>query len=291
MNYNEEIEKLSNLDPLKEAEKITGRSYKEDDQTSSFGFFLQMEKSKKMNHLMDQTDDTKFNETASDYINKIVSHGFVKVLEQPFINRDGITEKFYMFFDFDRNILLKFDTHTWGDDGSWAKSGKSVPPPGVNGGDFYYNWSPLKNQPKRGTSSGGFVFNRNSKNRELVLLNDDLEIVENVFIPEKIEYKCSMTDEYREYYEKRNREIEEEYSKYRFVWEGSHDCREAVFFKINQLDKNGDFLKFWLKDSWNNIYPFHYMDWKDDNFNSDETRIERLKLLPKEVKERINFTL
>lgn len=287
MNYNEEIEKVTNLDPLKEAEQFTGRSYKDDDSTSALGFFLQSEKSKKMDMLMDQTDDTKFRETVSDYINKIVSHGFVKVLEMPFINESDIAEKFYMFFDFDRSILLKFDTYTWKDDGSWAKAGKKVPPPNVNGGDFYYNWSPLKNQQKIGTSSGGFAFD----NKKIILLNDDLEIVKDVIIPQSLKYKCVMSEEYSKMFNKREQEIEEIYSKYRFVWEGSHDCREAVFFNISRLEKNGDFLQIWLENSWSRIYPFHYMDWKNEGFDCDATRIERLKMLPKEVKEKINFKM
>jgi len=76
---------------------------------------------------LDTTDDTKFSETTKDYIDKILSFGFVKIYQESFYSKSSNqNEAFYMFW---RNgVLLVFDTFY------------DI----INGGNFYYNIKPKK---------------------------------------------------------------------------------------------------------------------------------------------------
>lgn len=131
MNRAEIIEKLK-FDPITESEILTGYS----DKTNDLAVLLAMEKTASINRMMDELGDTKFVNTLSDYLLKAISFGFEVVLREPFVNSDGVDENFFIMWLEKYSILLCFDTHTWGDDGSWTKP---VPPPNVNGGHFYYN--------------------------------------------------------------------------------------------------------------------------------------------------------
>lgn len=95
--------------------------------------------------------------TEQDYLRIVESIGFKSILIEPFINEDGIEERLHIMWNENHSILLVFDTYTWGDDGSWAKAGESVPPPSINGGHFYYNWIPNADCKTHCTSSGGYV--------------------------------------------------------------------------------------------------------------------------------------
>lgn len=136
---NEELKKLMRFDSLSEAERIKGKSYKEDGSVGWLGMALMMENSEKKNAMLDAMGDTKLSNAVDDYLAVATSFGFEVILVEPFTSKSGIGENLYILWNDELGILLKFDTHTWGDDGSWEKAGKTVPPPGVNGGDFYYN--------------------------------------------------------------------------------------------------------------------------------------------------------
>lgn len=155
---NDDLKKSLRFDSLSEAEKITGKSYKEDESTVRLGMALMLENNKIKNALLEESGDTKFTNSVEDYLSIAKSIGFEVVLIEPFTSKDGIEENLYILWNKELGILLKFDSFTFGDDGSWAKAGKEVPPPGVNGGNFYYNikLKPYKERESRCTSGGGF---------------------------------------------------------------------------------------------------------------------------------------
>lgn len=277
--------KLINTDSLAEAEKITGKSYKEDETTNFIGLALQIEKNNKLKEILNSLDDTTFSNTESDYIRKITNFGFESALELPFINDNDITERLHIFFHPRLAILLIFDTFTWHDDGSWAKAGKSVPPPFVNGGSFYYNWSPkqsLKNYHNF-TSSGHFIYNRNDRFATMYDNNFNQIDQSKLNVPEELDY-----DKYNiEDIKIRDKEIEDSLNKipHRLVWVGNHDCREALKTNISNMFDNGTFLTKWKERPF--LWLLNYMDTKTQGYNHKQITNDRIAMLPNHVREAI----
>jgi len=153
-----EIGDALKFDAFTAAEDLTGKSYKNDKETESLGFAAHIANSKRKEMLLSANGDTCFSETEESYLKKVEEFGFKSLLVEPFINKDKIEERLHIMFHYGYSILLVWDTHTWGDDGSWAKSGEKVPPPSRNGGKFYYNWLPNNKDNRFGlTSSGGYT--------------------------------------------------------------------------------------------------------------------------------------
>lgn len=290
-NDSKELKALLNFDALHEAEKVTGKSYKEDGGTESLGFLWHIENSQKRKALLTKLGDSTFSNTEEDYLNIVKSIGFESLLVEPFINRDGIEERYHIMWNKERSILLSFDTHTWGDDGSWAKAGKDVPPPNVNGGKIYYNWSPNPDCKNHCTSSGGYVGNGDSNKSYSVYFNsdftphilpDELRVIEPKLDWDDYDGYIKAFDEWCDIvtdYVKENQLVK--------VWSGDHSCQEAIKFNISELEKNGAFLKQWVEPPF--MWLLHYMDSKDDGYDYKAITNERLKQLPKEVLEAMNI--
>lgn len=76
-----------------------------------------------------------------DVLSRVEEFGFKQVLDVPFMNDDNTTqEHLYVYFHYQYGILLEFDTYGGN---------------GVNGGNYYYQWSPTLFHPC--FSSGGWV--------------------------------------------------------------------------------------------------------------------------------------
>ena len=268
MNTNEKIDKLQKLDPLSEAEKLTGASYKENKLTESIGFLFHMEKNKAMNALMDETGDTKFNDTEEDYLKKVLAFGFESILVEPFISSKGIEERLHCLWHKEKSILLVFDTFTWGDDGSWAKAGKTVPLPGVNG----------ISDSNGCTSSGGCVTayaDENFIERKNPVERPKWDGKDYEKFSKKLD-KWELKD--KEYRTKNN---------LKYVWGGYHICREAVKHNINKMDENGVFVKKWMKMPF--LWIINYMDTKNDNYDYKSLNNQRIAKFPQYVKDAICF--
>jgi len=280
----EEILKLTKTDSLFEAEKITGKSYKEDKNTSSLGLLLHIEKGKKLSKNLDEIGDTKFSETVESYLYKLSKFGFVVAYKEPFTNKEGIEENLYILFNKELGVIVKFDTFTWGDDGSWGEKG--VPAPSVNGGNMYYNWSPNDiNDRNSVISSGGFIFPKESKH--IKLFNEGFKteyVIENY--PNNAKWDGSYED-----FRKEQDPIDEKQKGLtkkafaegkRCVWVGSHDCREAVITNLSAMKEKGVFLTKWVES------PFLWLSHHGETGNGNG--LERIKKLPKEVQDCINNT-
>lgn len=141
-----DILKVLSIDPLSEAEKITGNEDKNDKDTTRIGLALQIEKSKVLDRLLDDIRDTKFVSKLSEYLSIVQGFGFKIVYAEDF-KADRRDEKMYILWHDDLSILLRFDTFTWGHESEGN----------VNGGNFYYNWVPHGGVNRWDlTSSGGF---------------------------------------------------------------------------------------------------------------------------------------
>jgi hypothetical protein len=262
------IKDIQDLDPLDIAEKMTGKSYKDDTSTVCLGMALQMEKSKAMEALMDASNDTKFSETAASYLKKVTEFGFEVILKEEF-EADGwdntiIKECLYILWHKKYSILLVFDTFRGN----------------RNGGKFYYNWSPNNNIGIGSiTSSGGYHgfywnedFTKEFVNPEESPIWKDISWEEFSVISKEWTLKDKV-------YRKAN--------NLRAVWSGDHDCREALKNNINLLAENGEFLKKWIDPPF--LWLLHHGDSKEPGYDFNEINNRRMELLPDYVKQCINY--
>jgi len=154
------LEDLLSRDPLLDAEKITGYSYKESEATTWLGMFLGMKYSEEKRSALEKVEDTTFSSTLDRYVEVVDKNGFRCVLCIPFKSGEA-DEEFFVFFH-DDGLLLAFDTYR----------GK------VNRSKVYYNWDPNKGAKESGEyyryiSSGGFkgdVWCGDHDGREALLL-------------------------------------------------------------------------------------------------------------------------
>jgi hypothetical protein len=258
-----EIKELQDSDPLWDAEKITGKSYKESKATKALGFLMHLEKGNKMRELMESTDDTKFSETVEEYIRKITDFGFEQILKEDFQAKgwgDDLTDNsLYIFWHKEYSILLKFDTFN----GS-----------GVNGGNFYYNWIPNDRGGNAFTSSGGY---------ETLDMKPDFS-GELKFEEERPVWGDLPYEEFKKlgdaHWERLN-SFREENGLIK-IWSGDHDCREAVKNNINLLAQNGRFMKKWFKAPF--LWLCHYEETKG-KYDYEKINQSRIDKFPKYVRE------
>lgn len=141
-----ELEKILKYDPLAEAEKDTGASYKESQFTMNIGLFNHLEHVQKKEEALFEADDTVLSNDLDRYLRIVQDIGFEKVLELPFAGHSSGGDRIYderIFIFWRDGILLVFETYM---------------EDGVNGGHFYYNWAPHNfKEAFHYTSSGSYV--------------------------------------------------------------------------------------------------------------------------------------
>lgn len=116
-----------NFDPLDTAEKVTGKSYKDDRDTSLLGLALFTEHNSRKKKLLSESCDTYHGQTLSKYLEVVLSLGFQEAIKETFKGHSDDREETYFIFWHPSGVLLSFDTYL----------GEHV-----NGGHLYYNWSP-----------------------------------------------------------------------------------------------------------------------------------------------------
>ncbi len=121
------IEKLLHTDPLVEAEKITGKSYKDDQGTVALGMAIQIKLSVAKKDALTASRDTHFSMDTDDYVATVQEEGFVEVYRKNVNDPERPGNQHFIFWHPD-GILLTFDTY-------W--NNKSI-----NGGKFHYAWEP-----------------------------------------------------------------------------------------------------------------------------------------------------
>lgn len=121
----EELNKALNYDGLAEAERITGKSYKEDYITKFTGFDLHVRNVEAKRRMLESRKDSHYGTTLEEYTHIIQDLGFVLALVVPF-QKEEKKETYQIWWQVE-GILLSFDTFC-GDK--------------VNGGNYYYNWQP-----------------------------------------------------------------------------------------------------------------------------------------------------
>ena len=139
---NIELLEVLHTDPLLSAEKLTGKSYKEDEDTMWTGFGLMRIKGDIVKAELFARGDTVFSNDLDRYQSIITDYGFELVLDITFMSRD-VEEHFYVYWH-PYGLLLHFDT----------SQGVRV-----NGGKVQYCWKPTDPDANDWwwlISSGGF---------------------------------------------------------------------------------------------------------------------------------------
>lgn len=123
------LREMLTFDPLAEAERITGQSYKDNEgmnAATGLGMALMWEHAAQKNAVLTARGDTTFSNKLERYQAIIEANGFEHVLRVPFQHYD--TPDALMVYARRDGLLLAFDTF----------SDEST----VNGGHLYYNWRP-----------------------------------------------------------------------------------------------------------------------------------------------------
>ncbi len=275
----EDIKKVLALDPLAEAEKFTGKSYKEDQGTSDLGMLMHLGHVRKKENLLKSIGDTTFSMSVIDYLKVVTEFGFKELLVEDFYSKKHNThEKLYVMYHYELGILLKFDTF----------GGQR------NGGDFYYNWSPNDNEMRHSlTSSGSFHWGK----KHIGFFEPDFSepyVIETY--PEDAKWDLETGYEIFKMYQK---PIEEEQRRLldeakangkRTVWIGNHDCREGLITNIMALKENGTFIPNWIERECT-FWLMSFGDWEANEgkqyHDADNITAERVAKFPEEVQKRI----
>jgi hypothetical protein len=137
------FQEMLNLDPLLLAEKITGKSYKDDKETSSLGLLLHIAKGEQVRDEMTLRDDTFYSSPFDDAYRIYGELGFEPVLAETFEESDGRIEKFVIFWR--DGALATLESYT-----DYQGAVK------VNSSDLYANWLPANKEAWKYTHSGGY---------------------------------------------------------------------------------------------------------------------------------------
>ncbi len=140
------LDQLLRFDPLAEAERITGDTYKFNESTALLGLGLAVRHNKLKRDVLVASGDTTMSNKLANYVSIIESMGFEKVLTVPFVAKGWSpadpdrNENLFIYAHRD-GMLLVFDTYNSDD---------------VNGGDLYYCIKLDTNGRYGVTSSGGY---------------------------------------------------------------------------------------------------------------------------------------
>jgi hypothetical protein len=111
-----DLDEILNYDPLAEAEKLTGKSYKEDKRTMSLGFIEHIRHTADKRKTLHNLDDTSYSEDIERWTRITKDLGFEEVLHAPFegtkYREDQDAPKEYLSICWHPcGILMKWDTY------------------------------------------------------------------------------------------------------------------------------------------------------------------------------------
>lgn len=278
MKSTEEIKKMLDFDPLSHAEKITGKDWKESEETSMLGLAIALQHNREKEQMLKEIDDTGFSNNTIDYLRIVQNFGFEIVLNEVFFDNVHYqrNQNLYVLFHKELGILITFDT--FGEN--------------VNGGEMYYNWSPNGYLETNGcTSSGGYFFPNKNGHIGLVGANNEIYTIDGY--PDSLRYDYQ--NETWEQFEERSAPIEMEQKKlineaiskgYRIVWIGNHDCREAIITNIKRMQQFGKFLPIWVQQPLT-LWITHFAEKMADYEEYDKISKQRIAKLPDYVRKQI----
>ena len=131
---------LMRMDPLGEAEKVTGKSYKEDDGTSALGFLMHLEHTARVKAAALAEGDTYYSIDLAGALAVFLDLGFEEVLLDEF-EHEGRRETYRVL---------------WHPDGILGTL-ESYSVDGMNSAKIYYNVESTDSLDRTVTSSGGYA--------------------------------------------------------------------------------------------------------------------------------------
>jgi len=126
------IENTLNFDPLGGAEKITGKSYKDDEETAALGMLLHMSHNKKKQALLKDSNDTHYNISFDETLAIYKELGFEEAYSETFKSTAWYP---------DSEVVDEQYKVLWNPDGVLATV-ESYNGARVNNTKIYYNWRP-----------------------------------------------------------------------------------------------------------------------------------------------------
>jgi hypothetical protein len=133
MSNDKFVDKMIHFDPLYQAEKLTGESYKESEGTQALGFAIMRQTSQFKKNMLAGMGDSYYSMPYKDYIRILKRLGFKVVLKYKF-TRDKGEESEHQDVEtilfHPEGVLVSVDSYT-------GLSEKTV-----NGADMYFNWQP-----------------------------------------------------------------------------------------------------------------------------------------------------
>lgn len=106
-----DFDDMLRMDPLLEAEKITGLSYKEDKETADLGMALHILHNTRKRDELSLRDDTYYSMEFADALRIVQETGFVPIFDHLFQGRDG-TERFLLLWR--DGVLVDMESYTYG---------------------------------------------------------------------------------------------------------------------------------------------------------------------------------
>jgi hypothetical protein len=201
-----DIINLLTNDPLSSAEKVTGKSYKEDDATSSLGFMMSVHDNMVKKRALSAIGDTVFSMDWLAYCEAIEKFGFGLMVED--LSPDG-GEAIRLYYNEKDGLLLRADSYHGN----------------RNGATVYYNWQ-LDPEP-------------NLKPKEL-WSDPDKEEYYNWWS------FTSSGGLYYPGHDRQDMPTDPKDPAWKdIVWSGDHDAREALAFNMRLLRENGTFVPIW----------------------------------------------
>jgi len=111
MSKDKELDDILSTDGIRQAEAVTGKSYKEDEQTSALSFLLHMEAGRTKKKALKARGDTYRNQPFSEHCALVEGYGFELVFEESYQNDQGHPEWLRLYCH--REKALLYDVHTY----------------------------------------------------------------------------------------------------------------------------------------------------------------------------------
>ena len=239
MSYptDKEIINLLSTDPLYEAEKITGKSYKEDDKTSSLGLLMSIQNNMMKDKALRDIGDTVFSMDWLAYCELIEKMGFGLMLED--FSPNG-TEAIRIYYNEKDGLLLRADSF------QGCRNSASV----------YYNWQ-IDPEPKLKPKESWFDPEKPEYYGWWSFTSTGC----------MCHPTCKIADLPEDKADPAWKEV---------VWSGNHDAREALGFNMRQLRENGTFIPRWIEQPHLWLVGHWEKDDNDSYSEITQSRVKRL---------------
>jgi hypothetical protein len=138
---NKELDAVLNFDGLAAAENFTGKSYKDDDITSTIGWVLSVSNNQQKNAMLENLGDTSFSRDMPWMRAFLIAQGFDLIHTHSFNGYDDTVPETVEFFWNPEGILFKLESHRT---------------TRMNTCHAYFNWKPNDERSWPRGLSGGF---------------------------------------------------------------------------------------------------------------------------------------